>query len=289
MKKLIPAVLCLIFVLSLAGCGTLGTAAGGASLEDTAASTSAADAGSAAAQIGELEAKAIALEHAGVAEADLLYMQVKLDTDDGRTVYDVEFYSGGAEYDYEIDAASGEVVSFDYDIENYESSAASSGTVSDSGSYIGEEQAKSAALTHAGVAEADLVYIQVKLDTDDGRTVYDVEFYSGGAEYDYEIDAVSGEVVSFDYDIESYAAQSSSAAATSSTESYISLDEAKEIALGRAGVSASAVTYKETSLEYDDGRAEYKIEFISGTREYEVEIDALSGSVTGYDEESVYD
>ena len=53
---------------------------------------------------------------------------------------------------------------------------------------ITEEQAKEIAASHAGVAVADLTFHSVSLEEDDGRRVYDVEFYSGSTEYDYEDD-----------------------------------------------------------------------------------------------------
>ena len=69
---------------------------------------------------------------------------------------------------------------------------------------ISEDDARQAALTHAGLSEGDVTFINTHLDRDDGRLVYDVEFYSGNSEYDYEIDAATGEIVSYDYDVESY-------------------------------------------------------------------------------------
>ncbi len=69
----------------------------------------------------------------------------------------------------------------------------------------------------------------------------------------------------------------------------LTLDEAKAIALEKAGVSEKDVVFTETSFEYDDGVACYQIDFISGTTEYEIEIDANSGEIIEYEAESVYD
>ncbi len=71
--------------------------------------------------------------------------------------------------------------------------------------------------------------------------------------------------------------------------SYISVDQAKNIALGQAGLSASGVNFGKTKLENDDGRAEYEIEFYSGTTEYDYTIDAVTGNVLEYDVDSIYD
>ena len=60
--------------------------------------------------IGHAKAKAIALNHAGVSESKVYDMEIELDEEDGMLVYEVEFKSGGMEYSYEIDAATGAIV-----------------------------------------------------------------------------------------------------------------------------------------------------------------------------------
>ena len=69
-------------------------------------------------------------------------------------------------------------------------------------SYIGEEAAKSAALAHAGVAASDAFDLDAELDLDDAIVHYDVDFKSGGMEYDYDIDAVTGEVLTFSSEVD---------------------------------------------------------------------------------------
>ena len=60
--------------------------------------------------IGYAKAKSIALNHAGVSESKAYDMEIELDEEDGMLVYEVEFKSGGMEYSYEIDAATGAIV-----------------------------------------------------------------------------------------------------------------------------------------------------------------------------------
>ena len=146
--------------------------------------------------ITEEAAKSAAFTHAGVAETDLQGVRVKLDYDDGRAVYDVEFIrnteGGAAEYDYEIDATTGEILSYDYDAENWNGTTAASGT----GSPVTADQAKQIALAHAGVAESDTRAMEMETDRDHGRTVYEFSWKVGFTEYDYEIDADTGEILS---------------------------------------------------------------------------------------------
>lgn len=65
-------------------------------------------------------AKAIALEDAGLEEGSVDFIKANIDYDDGRKVYDVEFYNGDMEYDYEIDASTGDIISHDYKTESYD-------------------------------------------------------------------------------------------------------------------------------------------------------------------------
>lgn len=61
------------------------------------------------------QALEIALKDAGYEMEDTLYTKVKKDRDDGMEVYEVEFRVGFVEYEYEIEVASGQIISFDID------------------------------------------------------------------------------------------------------------------------------------------------------------------------------
>ena len=75
-------------------------------------------------------------------------------------------------------------------------------TVSAVKNYIGIERAKAIALRDAGVS--GVTFVKAKIDYEDGVRVYDVEFYKDNVEYDYEIDAVTGQIRKKDLDIENY-------------------------------------------------------------------------------------
>ena len=227
------------------------------------------------------DAKAKALAHAGLAETDVTFIKAELDRDDGRLVYDVEFYTADyKEYDYEIDAATGEVVSYDYDVENY-APAATSGKTASGGASISAEDAKAKALAHAGLSSGSVTFVKAELARDDGRLVYDVEFYTADyKEYDYEIDAATGEVVSYDYDAEDYAPPASSGT--------ISAEDAKALALAQVpGASASDI--REFETDRDDGRVEYEGKIVYGGMEYEFEIDGYSGAIRNWEAEPLHD
>lgn len=153
--------------------------------------------------ITEDEAKKIALDHAGMKESDVTNFKIKLDTDDGIKEYEVEFFSGNTEFDYDINAISGEIISVENDVEDdFNSDSNTNDTTVDSSKVITEDEAKSIALKDAGIEEADAKSIQIKLDTDDGVKEYEVEFYTADKEYDYEINASTSKILS--KDVESY-------------------------------------------------------------------------------------
>lgn len=64
--------------------------------------------------------------------------------------------------------------------------------------YIGMETAVKKVTEHAGVNAMSIKGLEIELEYDDGKMVYEVEFYANGREYDYEIDAKSGAVIDFD-------------------------------------------------------------------------------------------
>ena len=139
------------------------------------------------------EAKAKALADAKLTASQVTFTEAKLERDDGREIYDIEFYTADfKEYDYEIDAKTGEVLEVDYDAESF-TPPASSGTV------ITREKAQEIAL--AKVPGADASHIKkLKLDKDDGKQVYDVEIIYNGAEHEMEIDAVTGKILEYEMD-----------------------------------------------------------------------------------------
>ena len=144
---------------------------------------------------------------------------------------------------------------------------------------ISADKAKKIALGDAKLAEKDVTFVKVELELEDNRLVYDVEFYNGNVEYDYDIDAVSGAIVSADRDIENYVipAQPSTEAPTKAQASEISVEKAKQIALSHAGVGSARFT--KAKIDYENGVKVYEIEFKVGNMEYEYDINVLNGAI----------
>lgn len=145
----------------------------------------------AADRIGEERAKQIAFDHAGVASSEVRMLRSGLDWEDGAEVYDIEFISGTTKYEYEVAASSGSIVKFE------RKEGATARGASEAGG-ITQERAQQIAFEHAGVDRSNIRKLSVKRDRERGRWVYEVEFKSAGWEYDYEIDASTGEIIKWD-------------------------------------------------------------------------------------------
>lgn len=148
------------------------------------------------------------------------------------------------------------------------------------------EQAKETALKHTGLKADAVTFAKAEQDYENSKLVYEVEFVTndGGkvVEYDYEIDAATGSVVSYDYDAENYV---SAKGATT-----VSVDEAtaKQTVLNKVPGATAANIY-EWKLDFDDGRWEYDGKIVYNLMEYDFTVDASSGAVTEWGVESIFD
>lgn len=136
------------------------------------------------------EAKAVALEHAGLTAAAATFTQQKLEWEKGRKIYEIEFYTMDyTEYDYEIDAETGKILEFDHDAESYTPPA---GTT-----VISREKAQEIALKKVPGATASHIR-KLELDGDDGKKVYEIEIIYKEMEYELELSAADGTVLEFE-------------------------------------------------------------------------------------------
>lgn len=168
-------------------------------------------------------AKTAALTDAGLTAADVTYTKEALDYEDGMAVYEIEFYTSTHEYEYEIHAASGTVhsrcvepcvtgtehhgkhhredhrenCSDDY-CSSYWCDYCHNGGIA--GTDIGAEEAKNAALNHAGLSAEDVTFTKAELDWEDGAAVYEIEFISGITEYEYKVNASDGTILEYEID-----------------------------------------------------------------------------------------
>lgn len=120
MKKIIALAFSLILSVSLAACGNNsnmgndisgGMSSIGSTIESATDSMTDNNNRSSNAKITRDEAKSIAIKHAGIDEANIIGLNIELDRDNGVLKYEVNFHSGNFEYDYDINAETGEIIS----------------------------------------------------------------------------------------------------------------------------------------------------------------------------------
>lgn len=203
------------------------------------------------AYIGYDKAKEIALNHANV--TDVSNYKIEIDYDNV-IVYEIEFRYNNIEYEYEINATTGDIVK--YDIDNHHNI-----NNNPNGTTITREEAKNIALEHAKATDVT----NFKIELDDNS--YEIEFIYNNKEYEYDI-SLTGEILEYSID-SNYTDYNQSA--------VISREEAKEIALNHAGVNNAT----NIEIELDDN--EYKVEFKVGRQEYEYEINATTGKIISYE------
>ena len=183
-----------------------------------------------------------------------------------------------------------------------------------SAKVIGEEKAEEIALDDAGVSREEALMQGTLLEYDDGQYVYDVEFSSGTVSYDYDILASDGKIVSSSRDeiqapvpaedrteedrakeeaLEKALQENKEAAEEAALEEaeaareraeaggFLTVDEAKAIALSDAGYDETGVIMEKARFEKadEDDPARYEIEFTAEGLDYEYSIDALTGKI----------
>ena len=139
------------------------------------------------------EAKSIALKHSNLDESQVSFIRSEYDFDNGIEKYEIEFYYNNNKYEYEINAKTGDIISYDYDIEKHLTSQ----QINDK---ITIEEAKSIALKHSNLDESQVSFMKAKYEFDDGIGKYEIEFYYNFKEYEYEINASNGEIIKYKMD-----------------------------------------------------------------------------------------
>lgn len=210
---------------------------------------------------------ALDIVKAGLTQNDVQRLTCKMDFDDGRMVYEVEFVYDQREYEVEINAADGTVLSVESEMQN----------VRPDQTELDEEQIKGKAFDAAGVpsADRDAIDVTVERERDDGVTEYELKFSYNGKYYEFEIDgygnvrSASQKEIGGEYNSEL-------------TREQIQSKILEAVVKDRRFASVTLSTTYEWEIEMDveRGRQVYEAEFKWGRYEFDCTLDAASGSVT---------
>ena len=150
------------------------------------------------------EAENIALEAAGLAREQVRFDRSEPDYERGVAVWEIEFRYEYTEYDFEIDAYTGEILKnrteLDDDYIRPPVDEMTPPPATEPTAELTKEQALAIALEHAGLTEEQVAYVKVEKDFDDGMWIYEIEFREGRTEYDYTVRASDGKIVDYDKD-----------------------------------------------------------------------------------------
>ena len=196
------------------------------------------------------EAKKIALKDAKLDELTqkIVFTREELSRNQGKPCYLLEFYTGTNQYFYQIDAKSGSIIY--------------------AGKYITLSEAKKIALDDAG-CEDKVSFTEDTLVSGGIKTpYYRLVFADAKTQWTYRIDAVLGTVLE---------KQQKEIVTTD----FISLEEAKEIALKDAGLNEATqkIVFTREELSRNSGKPCYILEFYTAKKQYSYKVDAKNGSI----------
>jgi uncharacterized membrane protein YkoI len=151
---------------------------------------------------------------------------------------------------------------------------------------ISLSKAQTIALKNAKVKKSKVAFTELGFSIYRGYKVYDVEFVTTKKEYEYKIKASNGKIVKKDVDkLSKKEKKKAKKLIKAKKAKHISADRAKAIALKKAGLTGKAVKYTKVKLEIGSKKMTYEVEFVYGNYEYEVEINAKTGSIRDYDKD----
>lgn len=148
---------------------------------------------SALAQVSSDQAKEIALQHAGMQENAVQFLKVEQDIDNGIKEYEIEFVGSNTKFDYSINADSGKIISHKHEMMRHHN-----GNHHHNAAGIDNNKATSLALQHANLHHNEIHRLNCYQEMEDGINVYKVKFWKDNTEYEYEIDAATGDILEFE-------------------------------------------------------------------------------------------
>ena len=208
------------------------------------------------------DAKEIALSHAGADSASAVFTKAKLD----KGVYELKFSDIYGKYEYEVAAADGAILDYQWEIKNLRFA-------------IPLESAKEVALNHAGVDGANAEFTKEKLD----ETVYELKFNDENGKYEYEISAADGTILDYDWDVRLPAGSVPAMPENwFSWEGSVTREQAIQTALEAAKVSRETLKYLVCYVSWKNHvPTAYEVKFATRWETYHYTINLDTGAILG--------
>ena len=156
--------------------------------------------------ISKNEVKKIVIDNMEVSSNDVYFESIDFEMSKG--VYEVELYYQNNDYEYKIDAKKGKIIYTDYIINtvnnnnslNDDTTNNNQNGVNQSAENISLEAATNIALTNANLSADSVRFLRTEMEYEDNILVYEIDFIHNNFEYDYKINAMTGEIISYDKD-----------------------------------------------------------------------------------------
>ena len=141
------------------------------------------------------QAKEIAVQHAGIQSNQANFIKVEQDVENGIPEYEIEFLCDNKKFDYSINADNGKIASYKHKIMHHNGKMQNH---HQSTMAMDNQKAADIALHHANLTHDQVSRLKCYQEMEDGINVYSVKFWKDYTEYEYEIDAQTGEILEFD-------------------------------------------------------------------------------------------
>ncbi len=219
--------------------------------------------------ISKDEALNIAYEHAGVVAESVVVLRNRIRQHEGVYTYHIEFVSGETElYIYKINAVDGSILEYEHAvIDNEDKDDEVEKPV-----LLSKKEVLEIICVDAGVLKYNIRLEEFRLNEEDGAKYY-VEFFIGKTEYQYTVDALNGTI------LDKIVIEPEELPEDMEPVELISEEEALNIALEDAGVSAEEASKVKVCFGHRRVEAKYIISFIANEIRYEYCIDAVSGEI----------
>ncbi len=187
--------------------------------------------------------------------------KVEMDTENGKTVYEVTLVKKNKKYDLKYRSSDGKLIKYEWELPNTSYSIQNKKNIKKSKiKKKARQKVKGAKIT------------SVRLSIDDGLSEYKVHMTKGTRRYTLVYNAKSGKLLEYEWKLTN----------KSSKTSNIGKTKAKQIALKKVpGATVIKIEY-----EKDDGIAIYEVELLKGSYEYDIKINAKTGAILEFEQDT---
>lgn len=192
-------------------------------------------------------------------------VEIDKDYEKGNLVYEVKLMKGTREYDLTYRASNGKLIQYGWEEHKLNRSTKKKIISRDKCEKLAKKQVRGAAVT------------SLRLKYDDGISQYKVKMKKGNKKYELDFHARTGKLIGYEWE--------ETLKPKNSNNGYIGVEKAKQIALKEV----PGATVVKAEFDRDDGKAVYEIELVKDIYEYDIEIDAATGEILEFEQDSMDD